>query len=295
LVARLLTLLAAAVAVVALAVSPASAITGNFQKDNVHTYVGLVAFYDADGNFLWRCTGSLLNPSTFLTAGHCADIGEGAVSARVWLEQAVGTHLDPTLGYDPTTGYPVKCLPGDSLCSTATGPNVGLFSYGFANFAGYPNTHDIGLLILDKPITVSHYASLAASGSLDQLSTRRGQQNQTVTITGYGISDVKPATVSFRERLMGFAQITNLHNSSTSGFNIQMTTNPGNGKGGTCFGDSGGPILYDGTDIVIGVNSFVKNLQCAGTGFAYRTDQADALQWILDHAKGTVNVVQLPL
>ena len=43
-----------------------------------------------------------------------------------------------------------------------------------------------------------------------------------------------------------------LHNSSTAGFNIQMTTNPGNGKGGTCFADLGGPILYGSTDIIIG-------------------------------------------
>jgi hypothetical protein len=285
-------LLAAAVAAVSLAAAPASAITGNFQKDNVHSYVGLVAFYDADGNFLWRCSGSLLNSVTFLTAGHCADLGEGAVSARVWFQQAVGTQLDPNTGFDPTTGYPLFCAAGTSAVCTTSHT---LYSYGFSNFAGFPNTHDLGMLILDSPIVLPKYASLAAPGSLDQLSTKRGQQNQTVTITGYGISGVKPVTVSFRERLMSTAQIINLHNSATSGFNIQMTTNPGNGKGGTCFGDSGGPILYDSSDVIIGVNSFVKNLQCAGTGFAYRTDTAAALAWILSHAVGPVNVVQLPL
>src|SRR5262249_22457625 len=242
-----------------------------------------------NGNFLWRCSGSLLNPTTVLTAGHCTDIGQGARSARVWFEQDVGSQLDPTLGFDPRTGYPLSCF-DSSQCATS----AAMYSYGFNNFAGFPNTHDLGIVILDHPIHVSNYASLAATGSLDELSTQRGLQNQTVTITGYGISDVKPATVSFRERLMSMAQIINLHNSTTDGFNIQLTTNPGQGKGGTCFGDSGGPILYDSTNTVISVNSFVKNLQCAGTGFAFRTDTPDALAWIVGHANGAVNVVPLP-
>ena len=55
------------------------------------------------------------------------------------------------------------------------------------------------------------------------------------------------------------AQIINLQNSSTAGFNIRGGGG-GNGKGGTCFGDSEASILYGSTDIIIGVNSFVKNL-----------------------------------
>jgi hypothetical protein len=39
---------------------PAGAITGNFEPDFDHEYVGLVVFYDADGEFLWRCSGSLV-------------------------------------------------------------------------------------------------------------------------------------------------------------------------------------------------------------------------------------------
>jgi secreted trypsin-like serine protease len=153
-------------------------------------------------------------------------------------------------------------------------------------------------VILDSPVptsAISEYATLAAPGTLDQLSTRRGVQNLTVTLSGYGISDVKPAQVSFRERLMTTATIVNLRSHYTSGFNIQLTGNPGGGKGGSCFGDSGGPILYDDTDIVIGVNSFVLNLQCGGTSFAYRTDQADVIAWILERAVGPVSIVPLPI
>ena len=59
---------------VGLMASPAAAITGNFTPDFDHEYVGLIAFYDADGEFVHRCSGTLLSPTVFLTAGHCIDI-----------------------------------------------------------------------------------------------------------------------------------------------------------------------------------------------------------------------------
>jgi len=93
-------------AILALAVSPAYAITGNFVEDNVHPYVGLVVFYDANGEFIWRCTGTLISDQTLLTAGHCADTVGGAVTARVYFQQDAGANYDPDLGYDPITGYP---------------------------------------------------------------------------------------------------------------------------------------------------------------------------------------------
>jgi putative spermidine/putrescine transport system substrate-binding protein len=104
---RTITLLALLLGLVLVAASPAGAVTGNFQKDFEHEYVGLIVFYDEDGEFLWRCSGSLLTDRVFLTAGHCADVEEGAVSARVYFEQDAGAHYDPELGYDPVSGYPL--------------------------------------------------------------------------------------------------------------------------------------------------------------------------------------------
>ena len=51
---KLFVFVAALVTTLAVAVTPGSAVTGNFVKDFEHPYVGLVAFYDAEGEFLWR-------------------------------------------------------------------------------------------------------------------------------------------------------------------------------------------------------------------------------------------------
>ena len=52
--------------------------------------------------------------------------------------------------------------------------------------------------------------------------------------------------------------------------------------GGTCFGDSGGPVLLDTGDdmVLLGVTSFGMTRNCAGIGGAYRIDQADDLVFI---------------
>src|SRR4051812_21697931 len=99
---RLFVALAALVVALAFA-APASAITGTFVKDNEHPFVGLAVFYDQNGEFLWRCSGSLLSPTVFLTAGHCADTVGGAVTARVYFQQDAGVNFDPVTEIDPVS------------------------------------------------------------------------------------------------------------------------------------------------------------------------------------------------
>jgi hypothetical protein len=53
---------------------------------------------------------------------------------------------------------------------------------------------------------------------------------------------------------------------------MRLVLNPGRGKGGTCFGDSGGPDLLGGTDTVLIVNSCVTNYNCAGVAYSSRVD-----------------------
>jgi secreted trypsin-like serine protease len=277
---KLWILLAGLVMATTVTASPAAAITGDFVEDFEHPYVGLVAFYDEDGEYLQRCSGSLLSSTVFLTAGHCTDAATGADSARVYFQQDAGANYDPATEVDPVTGYPEYCAEGTlgTLCATSDE----LYNYGFTMGGDFPNTRDIGLVILDQEIELPEYGVLAAAGSLDQLATRRGQRELTFTASGYGLTESNPVKVtSFRERLMAQAQLTNLRSNLTDGFNLQTNGN-GTGRGGTCSGDSGGPVFYGDfeSNLIVGVTSFGLNSYCRGVDFAYRTDQQAVLDWI---------------
>jgi hypothetical protein len=242
----------------------------------------LIAFYDANGTFTHRCTGSLITPSVFLTAGHCTDAATGATQARIWFEQDAGVGFDAATGTPAPSGYPVS---GGVTSHT-------LLDDGYSSLPGSPDTHDVGLAILDQPITASKYAgqitsfpALAAPGSVDVLAKRRGRQDVTFTASGYGLSLSNPVkSLSFRERLMATEKLNNLGSHLTDGFSIQTSASPGDGRGGTCSGDSGGPLLYSSTNTIVAVNSFGLNANCRGNDFMYRVDRQAVLDWIVAHA-----------
>lgn len=280
---RTLAALAVLAAAVATLAGSAGAITGNYVDDFEHPYVGLLVFYTntdpvspTNDPFSHRCSGSLLTPTVVLTAGHCTD---GIQDGRIYMAQSVAPNYDPNAffghGGDPTTGYPYTS--GVTFSTT--------FDYGFDEFAGFPNTRDAGLVILDEPIALPEYGKLAVPGSLDRYVKTQRKQEVIFTPSGYGLSYSSPVrTESFRERLMARSSLINLGSHNNAGFNLQTTANPGGGKGGTCSGDSGGPVFHGGftSDTIVAVTSFGMNPWCRGVDFSYRTDQQAVVDWIED-------------
>lgn len=265
-----------------LTVSPVGAITGNYVADFEHPYVGLAVFYDENGEFLHRCSGSLLSPSVFLTAGHCV---EGATSARIYFQQDAGANYDPETELDPVSGYPEYCADGTLGVTCATSDE--LYNYGFTDLTDITNVdiHDVGLIILDQPITLAEYGSLAAPGTLDGLATRRGLQDLTITVSGYGVSRTNPVQYeSYRVRLMATEQLLNLRSAVVGATTLQTTANPGGGKGGTCGGDSGGPVFLGeaSSNTIVAVTSWGFGQNCRGVDFSYRVDTQAVLDWILE-------------
>lgn len=255
--------------------APAMAITNDYQEDNEHPFVGLMVALDGDGEFLWRCSGALLDPTTFLTAGHCTD--EPAVAARVYFQQDAGARFDGTS--DPVTGYPDECKqPG--MCRYASH----IYDFGFDNFAGFPNTRDVGVVILDEPFDPGEFGVLAAPGTLNALFSKKGLKDKAFLASGYGLSYKSPVgVISFRSRLMGYGKLVNTVSALNGGYNLQTQGN-GTGNGGTCSGDSGGPIFYPAnSNIIVAVTSFGLNEWCRGVDYSYRVDRKEVQDWIWSH------------
>jgi hypothetical protein len=269
-------------AAMATSLSPnASAITGNYEKDFEHDFVGLLVFYttpdpETGDPFSHRCSGSLLpDRVTVVTAGHCT---EGVDEGRMYFEQSVAPNYDLEAfggwGGDETTGYPYE---GGVTFSIAD-------NYGFHNFEGFPENRDVGVVVLDEPYSTpsGEYGILPEVGAVDEYAAAsRRKQNVRFTSSGYGLSAQRPVVVSFRERLTATTYLVN-NKAPITEYNLKTTANPAQGKGGTCNGDSGGPIFFYGTNVIAAVTSFGNNGVCKGLDFSYRLDREPVLDWILD-------------
>ena len=77
--------------------------------------------------------------------------------------------------------------------------------------------------------------------------------------------------------------LVNLNGVSGTGKGTSARFSNNNGtvhQGGTCFGDSGGPIFQAGTTVIVAVTSFGISQTCSGTGGGYRMDQQDDLDFL---------------
>lgn len=244
----------------------AYAITNGEPDEGRHPYVGLVVFDDEEGP-AWRCSGTLLSPTVFLTAGHCTD---GAFAARVWFDEVVEGNPDYPLG-------------GPSSVEAAE-----IHTHPDYRWGPTSNPHDVGLVILDESVDITP-ANLPDEGFLDQLKAegklRSRREGAKFTVVGYGLGLEWPPPVFTSELQRQFAESEYLKLLKAW---LLMSQNqaPGRDDGGTCFGDSGGPAFWEdpdtGVETLVGITSW-GDAVCVATGFNYRVDIADTLDFICTH------------
>ena len=243
----------------------AYAITDGDPDGEGHPYVGLMVADDANGNPLWRCSGTLISSTVFLTAGHCTEAP--AARATIWFETDIQSN-------QVALGYPF---------GGATSVDGTTFTHPQFNPAAF-YLFDLGVVVLDTPVVMSEYGALPQLNQLDALKTKRGQQDVTFTAVGYGLQASFPDAAAWQEsalkiRMVAYPKLLQINVPGYGGdFSLLLSNN--HATGGTCFGDSGGPNFVGDSNVVGGVTSFGKNGNCAGTGGVYRIDRADDLEWL---------------
>lgn len=241
------------------------AVTDSEPDGNRHPYVGLMIAQTASGAPLWRCSGTLISPTVFLTAGHCTEAP--AEHVEIWFDADVESGI-------PGNGYPNN---GQAGGTPYTHPD-----YNPAAFY----LHDVGVVVLDEPVIMSQYGALPSLNQLDAMATRRGRQDVTFTAVGYGLQTSFPNAAAWKENNVRVRMLATPHllqiNTGFTGPQSLLLSNNAN-TGGTCFGDSGGPNFLGNSNVVAAVTSFGINGNCAGTGGVFRMDREDVLEFVNEH------------
>jgi Trypsin len=236
-------------------VGVARAITfGQLDTTNRFPHVGALIFED-EGEPALICSGTLVAPDVFLTAGHCTAFLEsiGVAPDDVWVT------------FDPSFDESSPLLAG----TYHTHPDFGS--------GGQSDTHDIAVVVLDAPVTGVTPATLPPANYLDSIALKQVR----FTAVGYGtVRDQKtkgPQSLFFdaqrRFADQGFRSLTKAW--------LNLSMNPSVGSGGTCFGDSGGPHFEGTSNLVVSI-TVTGDRFCRASDVTYRTDTASARDFLAE-------------
>jgi hypothetical protein len=243
--------------VAALAAGRAQAITNGQLDGNGHPNVGVMVVDFGDGPQR-LCSGELIAPTQFLTAGHCT-------SFLVNNPALLGVTFDPT--YDPSTSAVIPAT------AVTVDPQFGKDEGDF---------HDLGVITLATPVAATPVV-LPPAGLLDRLAAQGGLHGRDFTNVGYGATGF--AFGGGMPQLVDFDQA--VRRISTSPFQslqpnvllLQGNTNA-TGQGGTCVGDSGSASYLNvgGVDVAVAIVTLRSNVsgRCVANDAKYRLDTPSA-------------------
>lgn len=253
----------------AFSAAPAQAITGGVPDDEAHPNVGLMGMFYM-GSPVGACSATLIGDDVVLTAGHCI---ENALSFGEGVTVLVSFDEDPVSG------------PGAHW--RTVGQMIVHPEYDMGNASNY---HDIGLLILEEPVTDIVPATLPQEGFLDNLRNAgelfKGSDRAQFTVVGFGATMTWPPPVIDllpHPRRKAWSEYRTLLKAW-----LNLSQNRATDDGGSCFGDSGGPVFWTdflGNETVVGITSW-GDPKCISPSFNFRVDIAESLDFIYTYLGG---------
>ena len=231
--------------------APASAITYGTADGKQHPNVGglVAAQAYSDGTWIY-CSGTLISPTVFLTAAHCAEGGSDRV--RV----SFSTHYK-----DGDTVY------------------AGTFHGDPAYNQTQSDPHDIAVVVLDTAVKGLTPAKLPAAGSLSGLAG-----SQQFTSVGYGAYEVTNSPGGHQYLYNDVRGVATGTLNATNPAWLRISMNPATGNGGTCYGDSGGPNFL-GDSTTIAATTITGDAVCRSTNVDYRLDTPSARSFLAPYVR----------
>lgn len=236
-----------ALALVSALALTALAITYGQPDGNRHPQVGALVGEFSSGKYPY-CSGALIAPNVFLTAAHC-----NPGTSRVYVTF-------------------------DTKFSQKSKLYAGTFYYDPQYNRAQDDTHDIAVVVLDRPINNIEPARLPRAGQLDSLKV-----NQKLTAVGYGGQEPlnQPGGP-----VIAYLDTREFSTESLDAVNptwLRLSQNPATGDGGACYGDSGGPnFLGAGASEtnIVAATTITGDALCKATNVAYRTDTPSARNFL---------------
>lgn len=255
----------------AFAAAPAQASTGGTADGDTHAGAAMIVYYTPEGRF--RCSAALVSPTVLLTAAHCTD---GTVGRTLVTFDSVIAEQPPAgfpTAADTSAGYGASDLAGRISGTAYTDPQ-------YSHFTDKNNWNDVGVIVLDSPVSLPTYP-LAKAGTLDSLAPGDVPKT-TLTSVGYGAELGQPDAGPQRRVPISYPMIRrsvdmNIQSIDPQIINTHANVNPGQGTGGICSGDSGGPAFLNGA--IVGITSFGKP-SCLALDGLQRVDLAPVQSWL---------------
>jgi hypothetical protein len=258
--------LVAAVVALGLLVPIAFAISfGQVDENNSFPNVGCVVVALPGSQPYVACSGTLIHPRVFLTAGHATIYAEQHPEIAPYSYVSFAKNA-----FDPSTWH--------ETVMAITHP--GFTDKGFLNA---PSLNDVGVVILKEPIYDLPLAKLPYAGFLDDLKANHllrepGEGGTPFTIVGYGATLDWPPPVRTRgDGLRRFA-FTDYQALTQDWLHTNMT--PATGNGGTEGGDSGGPTYWVEADGSLDLVALTSHGPEVANNIAWRVDLPETLDFI---------------
>ena len=154
----------------------------------------------------------------------------------------------------------------------------------YSNFTDVNNWNDVGVIVLDRPLAAvgTGYPAIAPLGTLSAIKTR-DLSKTLFTAVGYGSEVRKPDSGPQKPQPMSYPLLRRYVDMPGQKLTPQILQTNGNpndnrGTGGTCFGDSGGPVFLGGE--LVAVTSYGYTSNCRYLGGYQRVDIRSVDTWL---------------